>query len=85
MDDTFEEFDAVLTLSSAGEAPRGLAHTGDARFNSLWTLLYTPCVNIPRGFGPNGVPVGIQLVCRRFEDEKLFALASSIESLFKNC
>ncbi len=47
MDDAFEEFDAVLTLSSAGEAPRGLANTGDARFNSLWTLLYTPCLNIP--------------------------------------
>jgi amidase len=84
MDDAFEEFDVVLTLSSAGEAPLGLAHTGDARFNSLWTLLYTPSVTLPRGFGPNGMPLGIQLVCRRFEDEKMFALASSIEGLFKN-
>lgn len=85
MDDAFEQFDVVLTLSSAGEAPRGLAHTGDARFNSLWTLLYTPCMTVPRGFGPNGMPLGIQLVCRRFEDEKLFALASSIEDMLKNC
>jgi amidase len=84
MDDAFEQFDVILTLSSAGEAPRGLAHTGDARFNSLWTMLYTPCLTIPRGFGPNGMPLGIQLIGRRFEDEKLFALASSIESLFKN-
>jgi amidase len=84
MDDAFEQFDVILTLSSAGEAPRGLAQTGDARFNSLWTMLYTPCLTIPRGFGPNGMPLGIQLIGRRFEDEKLFALASSIESLFKN-
>ena len=84
MDDAFDEFDAVLTLSSAGEAPRSLTNTGDAKFNSLWTLLYTPCLNIPRGLGPNGMPLGIQLICRRFEDEKLFAFASSIENLFKN-
>ncbi len=85
MDEAFEtSFDLVLTLSSAGEAPLGLSNTGDARFNSLWTLLYTPCVTIPRGFGPNGMPLGIQLIGRRFEDEKLFALASSIEDLFKN-
>jgi amidase len=84
MDAAFEEFDVVLTLSSAGEAPRGLASTGDARFNSLWTLLYTPCVTVRRGSGPNGMPLGIQLVGRRFEDEKLFGIASSIESLFKN-
>jgi Asp-tRNA(Asn)/Glu-tRNA(Gln) amidotransferase A subunit family amidase len=84
MDDAFDQFDAVLTLSSAGEAPRSLTNTGDARFNSLWTLLYTPCLTLPHGFGPNGMPLGIQLVCRRFEDEKLFALASSVESLAKN-
>jgi Asp-tRNA(Asn)/Glu-tRNA(Gln) amidotransferase A subunit family amidase len=84
MDEAFTQFDVILTLSSAGEAPRSLTNTGDARFNSLWTLLYTPCVTLPRGFGPNGLPVGIQLVCRRFEDEKLFAFASSVGSLFNN-
>jgi amidase len=84
MDGAFETFDLVLTLASAGEAPRSLTNTGDARFNSLWTMLYTPCVTLPRGFGPNGMPLGVQLIGRQFEDEKLFAIASSIESLFKN-
>lgn len=74
-------FDFVLTLASAGEAPQSLTNTGDARFNSLWTMLYTPCMTIPRGFGPNGMPLGIQLVGRQFEDEKLFSLAKSVERL----
>lgn len=84
MDEAFEAFDVVLTVASAGEAPIGLAHTGDARFNSLWTLLYTPCLTLPCGIGPNGMPLGVQLVCRRFDDEKLFAIASTVETLLKN-
>jgi amidase len=83
IDEAFEGFDAILTLSAAGEAPVGLASTGNATFNSLWTLLYTPCLTLPFGTGPNGMPLGIQLVGRRFDDEKLFAIASSVETLFK--
>lgn len=83
VDDAFDRFDAILTLAAAGEAPTGLALTGDARFNSLWTLLYTPCMSIPAGTGPNGMPLGVQLVCRRFDDERLFAIGSSVETLFR--
>ena len=84
MDETFENVDVVLTLSTPGEAPVGLGSTGNAIFNSLWTLLYTPCLTIPWGASPSGMPLGVQLVCRRFEDERLFAISSSAESLFKH-
>ena len=83
MDEAFENVDVVLTLSAAGEAPVGLGYTGNATFNSLWTLLYTPCLTIPYGVGPAGMPLGVQLVCRRFADEKLFAIGASAESLLK--
>ncbi len=82
VDEAFEGFDAILTLSTAGEAPIGLANTGSATFNSLWTLTYTPCITLPYGVGPAGMPLGVQLVGRRFEDEKLFAVASSAERVF---
>jgi Asp-tRNA(Asn)/Glu-tRNA(Gln) amidotransferase A subunit family amidase len=64
-------FDAILTLPAPGQAPRGLADTGSAVFNTLWTLLYMPCLTLPAGRGPDGLPVGIQLVSCRHADERL--------------
>ncbi|WP_213991760.1 amidase [Sodalis sp. dw_96] len=75
-----EGIDIILTLSTANEAPIGLDDTGSAVFNSLWTLLYTPCLTLPAGVGPSGLPLGIQLVGRRFKDEALFAAALAVEA-----
>jgi Asp-tRNA(Asn)/Glu-tRNA(Gln) amidotransferase A subunit family amidase len=62
-------------LPAPGQAPRGLASTGSAVFNALWTQLYMPCLTLPAGEGPDGLPVGIQLVARRHADERLLAVA----------
>src|SRR5271165_1062084 len=72
-------FDAILTLPAPGQAPRGLADTGSAVFNALWTQLYMPCVTLPAGRGPDGLPVGIQLVARRHADEPLLQAALWVE------
>jgi Asp-tRNA(Asn)/Glu-tRNA(Gln) amidotransferase A subunit family amidase len=61
-------YDAVLTPSAPGEAPEGLASTGDAAFNSLWTLLHVPAVTVPAGQGPKGMPLGAQIVTPRGQD-----------------
>ncbi|WP_426957156.1 amidase [Muricoccus radiodurans] len=64
--DAFADFmadhDLVLTASAPGEAPVGLAATGDPACNLLWTALHAPCVTLPAGRGPNGMPLGVQLV-----------------------
>ena len=73
-------FDAILTPPAPGQAPRGLGSTGSAIFNGLWTLLYMPCLTIPAGKGPAGLPVGIQLVGRRHDDARLLAIGSWAES-----
>ncbi|WP_424812138.1 amidase [Roseococcus sp. YIM B11640] len=62
-------YDAVLTPSAPGEAPEGLGSTGQPVFNTLWTLLHVPAVTIPAGKGPKGLPLGIQIVTRRGEDQ----------------
>ena len=69
------DFDAMLTPSAPGEAPPGLAATGDPVFTRIWTLLHVPTINVPGYWGPNGLPVGVQLVGHMFDEQKLFQIA----------
>lgn len=72
------EADALLVPAAPGEAPPGLAATGDPVFSRVWTLLGLPCVNVPGLLGPGGLPVGLQLVGRPREERKLLAVAQSL-------
>jgi len=72
-------FDAILTLPAPGQAPKGLGSTGNAIFNGLWTMLHMPCITLPAGAGPDGLPVGIQLVGRRHDDRRLIDIALWVE------
>jgi Asp-tRNA(Asn)/Glu-tRNA(Gln) amidotransferase A subunit family amidase len=72
-------FDALLTLPAPGQAPRGLADTGSAVFNAPWTQFAMPCLTLPAGQGPDGLPVGIQLVGRRHQDEALLEVGLWVE------
>jgi Asp-tRNA(Asn)/Glu-tRNA(Gln) amidotransferase A subunit family amidase len=71
----FASADVLLAPCVRGEAPEGLHHTGDPSFQALWTLMHTPTVTLPTAVGPNGLPVGIQLVAPRYEDERLLAVS----------
>ncbi|MCC6780606.1 MAG: amidase [Hyphomicrobiales bacterium] len=75
----FGQFDVLLTPAATGEAPRGLDGTGNSIFNRGWTLLGLPCITLPGFRGPQGLPVGIQLVGASREDTKLLAVAAWIE------
>ena len=57
----FGEFDVLLAPSTAGEAPVGIAATGDPLFNRIWTLLHVPVVHVPVADGPHGLPVGVTI------------------------
>ena len=67
--------DILLTPSAPGEAPAGLEWTGDPVFNSIWTALHVPCVTVPAGAGPNGLPLGMQIVGARGADASTLAWA----------
>lgn len=75
-----EGFDAVLTPSAPGEAPEGLAWTGDPGFNTLWTLLHGPCVTVPAGTGPRGLPLGVQVAGRIGDDAAVLGWAEWVRA-----
>jgi Asp-tRNA(Asn)/Glu-tRNA(Gln) amidotransferase A subunit family amidase len=72
--------DILVTPSAPGEAPGGLEWTGDPAFNFIWTSLHVPCVTVPAGSGPLGLPLGIQIVGRRGEDRAVLAWARWVEA-----
>jgi amidase len=67
--------DVLLVPCVPGEAPKGLGSTGEGSLQAIWTALHTPSMSLPTHRGPNGLPVGIQLVAQRWDDERLFACA----------
>jgi amidase len=71
----FDGLDVLLAPCVQGEAPQGLASTGDGSLQAIWTALHTPSMTLPAHRGPNGLPVGIQLVAQRWDDERLLASA----------
>ena len=75
LDSAFEGIDVLLAPCVEGEAPVGLGHTGDPGFQAMWTILHVPTVSLPTHRGPQGLPVGIQIIAPRYQDERLFACA----------
>jgi Asp-tRNA(Asn)/Glu-tRNA(Gln) amidotransferase A subunit family amidase len=80
LDGIFSQHEAIATLPAPGEAPEGLASTGDATFCSLWTQAAMPAVTIPSGRGPRGLPLGFQVVGRYREDEHALRVAAWCEA-----
>ena len=73
-------YDAIITPPAPGEAPATLEQTGNPTFCTMWTLLGVPAITIPVGFGPGGLPLGLQIVGRMREDDQTVAVAAWCES-----
>ncbi len=71
----FARADAILTPATPSAAPEGLASTGSAIFNGLWTLCGLPAVTLPLLEAGNGLPMGVQLVGPAGEDARLLRTA----------
>ena len=79
----FEDVDLLLAPSALGEAPPGLDATGDAALGALFTPLYLPCLTLPAFTGPNGLPMGLQLLSAPDRDEALLAGAAWVEAALR--
>jgi Asp-tRNA(Asn)/Glu-tRNA(Gln) amidotransferase A subunit family amidase len=77
--DFMEGIDVLLTPSAPGAAPHGLGSTGKPTFNRLWTLLGTPCINVPGLFDSAGLPLGVQIVGRFARDRLALEAAAFLQ------
>ena len=73
----------LLTYSAPGAPPKGLDSTGDPRLNRLWTLLGTPCVNVPTYLAEGNLPVGVQVIAPFGSDGKALAAARLVEQALR--
>lgn len=67
----FREFDVLMAPSAPGEATN-IESTGEPVFGLLWTLLRLPCLTLPFGEGPSGLPLGVQFITAAGKDSALF-------------
>ena len=83
LETVYADCDAILCLSSAGPAPKGLDWTGDPVFNAFWTFVGTPCVNLPL-LEVDGLPMGVQLTGPRGGDGPLLRTGRWLEDRVRN-
>ncbi len=74
LNDILGRYDALVTPAALGEAGVGIAHTGSAACNAMWSLLGPPAVTLPLARGPAGMPIGVQFIGARRGDRRLLGL-----------
>lgn len=75
----FGSADVLLAPVVPDAAPKGLDSTGDPRLQEIWSMLHCPSITVPFGKGDGGLPLGVQLVTRPFEDDRLLSAARQLE------
>ncbi len=79
MDEYFNDFDILISLSTAGEAPpREVTELPDPSL--MWTLTHLPVVSIPEFTSPGGLPFGVQIIARKYNDYLLFAFLDDLRA-----
>lgn len=74
MDDYMADWDAIICLSTAGQAPeRSQIEQQDSGL--MWTLTGLPAISAPAFVSPEGLPFGLQLIARRYNDYLLLNFA----------
>lgn len=71
--------DVLFAPAATGEAPLGVASTGDTSMNQIWTFLHGPCISVTGGLGERGLPLAMQVVGRIGDDRRCLRAARWVE------
>jgi Asp-tRNA(Asn)/Glu-tRNA(Gln) amidotransferase A subunit family amidase len=75
--------DGFISLTAAGPAPPGLAHTGDRSLQIFWTMTGAPSITLPR-LKVAALPLGVQVMGFQDADAALAATAHWIDHLLQS-
>lgn len=84
MRDVYERYDVLLAPSATGPAPRLDAH----RTRNFWTspsiltpfdVTAGPALSVNAGFSSRGLPLGVQVIGRPFDDARVLAVGAQLE------
>jgi aspartyl-tRNA(Asn)/glutamyl-tRNA(Gln) amidotransferase subunit A len=73
------DVDAIATPATPGPAPLGLESTGSPVFNRPFSFVGFPSLSVPCGFTEAGLPLGLQLAGRPFDEMTILRLAAAYE------
>jgi aspartyl-tRNA(Asn)/glutamyl-tRNA(Gln) amidotransferase subunit A len=76
----FGEIDALATPAALGPAPAGLGSTGNPVLNKPFSFLGFPSINVPCGRTGAGLPVGLQIAGRPFDELTVLRAAQAFEA-----
>lgn len=81
LDAALADFDVVVGLATADEAPVGLANNGPEDHCLIWTMCGAPAITLPLLRGDHGLPVGVQISARKYSDYALLDFAEYLWNL----
>lgn len=91
MNEIFEKYDAILMPVTVKTAPKkGYVESNkeETFYSDIYTCLAnitgTPAISIPVGKDNDGMPIGMQFITNRYEDEKLLNISNIVLNKMKN-
>jgi amidase len=72
-------YDALVSPTAAGPAPKGLDSTGDPYFCAPWSSAGMPSISLPTGLAADGLPFAVQLTGMPWGEARLLAAAAWCE------
>jgi Asp-tRNA(Asn)/Glu-tRNA(Gln) amidotransferase A subunit family amidase len=73
------DFDVAITLPTSGTAPVGFNDSSDINSSLIWTLLGLPMLVCPKFFSPEGLPFGLQIIAKKYDDYRVISFAKKLE------